>query len=182
MEEVQPIRDRDKIEEIKEILRIQNFRDYMLFYIGINVPYRGGDLVKLKVYELKDKTFLKLREMKTGKNNKLYINDKLKREIDIYTKRMDDMDYMFPSRKGDSHIEQDRMYRIVKYAALDARVNEEHIGGHTLRKTFGYHYYLETKDIAFLMDVFNHSSPSVTLRYIGINQDEIVKRMRKFHL
>jgi len=63
MEEVKPIRDRGKREEIKEILKIRKYRDYMLFYNGINVPYRACGLVKLKVYELRDKTFLKLREI-----------------------------------------------------------------------------------------------------------------------
>jgi len=42
-----------------------------------------------------------------------------------------------------------------------------------MRKTFAYHYYKKTKDIALLMNLFNHSSQSVTLRYIGINQDVI---------
>jgi len=42
-----------------------------------------------------------------------------------------------------------------------------------MRKTFGYHYYKKTKDVALLMDLFNHSSQSVTLRYIGINQEVI---------
>lgn len=47
------------------------------------------------------------------------------------------------------------------------------IGTHSMRKTFGYHYYKKTKDVALLMDLFNHSSQSVTLRYIGINQDTL---------
>ncbi|WP_252456770.1 hypothetical protein [Macrococcoides canis] len=47
------------------------------------------------------------------------------------------------------------------------------MGTHSMRKTFGYHYYKKTKDIALLMDLFNHSSQFVTLRYIGINQDVI---------
>ncbi|MCQ9844315.1 site-specific integrase, partial [Staphylococcus aureus] len=45
------------------------------------------------------------------------------------------------------------------------------IGTHSMRKTFGYHYYKQTKDVALLMAVFNHSSQYITLRYIGINQD-----------
>ena len=45
------------------------------------------------------------------------------------------------------------------------------VGTHTLRKTFGYHMYQKTHDVALLMDVFNHDDPSVTLRYIGVNQD-----------
>jgi integrase len=181
MAEVDPIRDREKIEDIKDLLRIQNYRDYMLFYIGINVPYRGCDLVKLKVYELRDKMFLKLREMKTGKRNKLFINERLQKEISFYTKNMSDADYMFSSRKGTEYIDRDRMYRIVRAAAEKVGIKDR-IGAHSLRKTFGYHHYMENKDIAFLMDVYNHSSASITLRYIGFSQDDVIKKMSGFHL
>jgi integrase len=181
MAEVDPIRSREMIEDLKDLLRIQNYRDFMLFYIGINVPYRGCDLVKLRVYELRDKMFLRLREMKTGKRNKLFINEKLQQEISFYTKNMGDSDFMFSSRKGKGYIDRDRMYRIVKAAAEKVGVKDR-IGAHSLRKTFGYHYYLETKDIGFLMDVFNHSSQAITLRYIGINQDDIIEKMSGFHL
>ena len=47
------------------------------------------------------------------------------------------------------------------------------IGTHTMRKTFGYTYYKVTKDVATLMDIFNHSSQAVTLRYIGITEEAI---------
>ena len=56
------------------------------------------------------------------------------------------------------------------------------IGTHTLRKTFGYHFYQKYKDLALLQELFNHSAPSVTLRYIGINQDMIDDAMREFKL
>lgn len=42
-----------------------------------------------------------------------------------------------------------------------------------MRKTFGYYYYKNTKDIELLMKLFNHSSQSITLSYIGINQGVI---------
>lgn len=51
-----------------------------------------------------------------------------------------------------------------------------------LRKTFGYHFYQKYKDIALLQELFNHSAPSVTLRYIGINQDMIDVAMKEFKL
>ena len=50
---------------------------------------------------------------------------------------------------------------------------KEKIGTHTLRKTFGYHTYNNGYDITLIQKLFNHSSPSVTLRYIGITQDEL---------
>lgn len=49
-------------------------------------------------------------------------------------------------------------------------------------KTFGYHHYKQFKDIAMLQMIFNHSSPNITLRYIGIDQDEIDKSYNAFEL
>ena len=51
----------------------------------------------------------------------------------------------------------------------------QNFGTHSLRKTFGYHYYKNTKDIATLMQVFNHGSQNITLRYIGIEQEDLDK-------
>ena len=42
-----------------------------------------------------------------------------------------------------------------------------------MRKTFGYHHYKQFKDVVILQKIFNHSSPQITLRYIGIEQDQI---------
>lgn len=51
-----------------------------------------------------------------------------------------------------------------------------------MRKTFGYHYYKKTKDIGTLMNMFNHSAPSITLKYIGISQDTMNKARREFNI
>lgn len=40
----------------------------------------------------------------------------------------------------------------------------------SMRKTFGFHFYQNTKDVKVLQELFNQSAPSVTLRYIGISQ------------
>ena len=44
------------------------------------------------------------------------------------------------------------------------------------------HFYQENKDVALLQCIFYHSAPSVTLRYIGINQDIIDSRLNAFCL
>lgn len=44
------------------------------------------------------------------------------------------------------------------------------VGCHTLRKTYGYTMYRRHHDVGQLMEHFNHSSQDVTLRYIGISQ------------
>ena len=56
----------------------------------------------------------------------------------------------------------------------------ENVGTHTLRKTFGYHFYQQTKNIVVLQEFYNHSDHSVTLKYIGINQEAVNKAVLNF--
>ncbi|WP_430756994.1 hypothetical protein [Pseudobacillus badius] len=57
---------------------------------------------------------------------------------------------------------------------------ESAIGTHT--KTFNYHFYQRTKDVAMLQQIFGHSSLSITLRYIGINVEMVDKALEDFSL
>ena len=84
------------------------------------------------------------------------------------------------SRKGDKPISRIQAYRILNDVAEELGVQE--IGTHTLRKTFGYWHYKQNKDVALLQEIFNHSAPSVTLRYIGINADLMDESMKNFGL
>lgn len=52
MKFVEPIRDKRKIELVKVILKKNDFRDYMLFLMGINSGLRISDILKLKVSDL----------------------------------------------------------------------------------------------------------------------------------
>jgi hypothetical protein len=40
----------------------------------------------------------------------------------------------------------------------------------------------QAKDIAMLQEIFNHSAPSITKKYIGITQDEIDESLDDFSL
>jgi len=175
MNSVEPIRDVKKIQEMKEALAYYGSeRDVFLFNLGINCGLRVSDTLGLKKKDIKDYT-IKLREQKTRKQKQIPLYH-LKEDIDRYIQFMDDEDYLFKSNKLDSNgqskpISRVQAYRILNHSAKAIGLIE--IGTHSMRKTFGYHYYKKTKDVALLMDVFNHSSQSVTLRYIGINQDII---------
>lgn len=75
--------------------------------------------------------------------------------------------------KGENQpITRIQAYRIINDACAIAKIKGA-IGTHTLRKTFGYWAYKQGIDITLLMKIFNHSAPSITLRYIGITQEDI---------
>lgn len=173
---VQPLRTREEIEEFRESL-IQSSsdqtrqRNLLLFNIGIQTGLRIGDIIKLKVEDVKGKKSFIIYEGKTEKKRTVHL-DVILKDIDDYIKTLDASTvWLFPSRKGDNHISTTQAYRILTKAA--DYIDRDDIGTHSLRKTFGYHYYKQTKDVATLMQIFNHDSQITTKRYIGINDDEI---------
>ena len=179
MNTVQPIRDKEIIEKFKNELLKKGSRDYMLFVIGINTGLRISDILPLKVKDVKG-THIKILEKKTSKAKRFKINPYLRKEIDRYIDGMNDDDYLFPSRKGNKPITRVQAYRILNDVAEKLGIDE--VGTHTLRKTFGYHHYQQNKDVAILQEIFNHSAPSITLRYIGINADIIDNSIDNFYL
>jgi len=177
---VQPIRNKQKIGEIKAILKRQSDRDYILFTMGINTGLRVSDILKLQVKDIRNRTHITIKETKTRKPKRFRINANLRSIIDEYIAGMSNNDYLFPSRKGGNPIGRVQAYKIINTAAAKVGLNE--IGTHTMRKTFGYWLYRQTKDVAQLQEILNHSAPSITLRYIGINQDVIDRAIDGFSL
>lgn len=178
MEFVQPIRDLKKIETIKKLLKQQNLRDYCLFVIGINSGLRISDLLKLTVSDVIDsnkiKDRIRLREKKTNKFKDFPLSDKSKLALKEYLKTRDykENEPLFISRKNKGFLSRQQAYKIINNVAQEVGIKEK-IGTHTLRKTFGYHAHKNGYDITLIQKLFNHSSPSVTLRYIGITQDKL---------
>lgn len=183
---VQPIRDKEMLEKMKDELKKSGTRDYMIFYTGINTGLRISDLLKLNRDHIRNKdgsmkSHITIIETKTKKNKKFPICNGLFSELDKYTKNMQAGEYLFKSQKGEnSPITASQAYRIIVATGTNIGLNE--LGTHSMRKTFGYHHYQQYHDVALLQEIFNHSSPSITLRYIGISQDEIDKSYYNFSL
>lgn len=182
METVEPIRDPKKLECIRGwLLKHAHYRDYLLFVLGTNTGLRVSDLLNLRVGDVKD-GYIRLREKKTRKARKHTLNPQVAEMVREYIHGKEENEYLFPSLRNPARpLDRHQAYRIINKAARACGVKEK-IGTHTLRKTFGYHFYKRYGDVAMLQDIFNHSSPSITLRYIGIKQDEIDKRTREFFI
>ena len=178
---VQPLRTNIEIQDFQFWLRrtSNSERDSFLFLFGINNGLRISDIVSLKVGDIRGVRKPIIIEKKTGKRKPIYTAN-LFNEIDEYTKHMNSNDWLFPSRQQGGHIKPNTVYKL--YTDIANNLGRNDIGTHTLRKTFGYHYYKKTKDIATLMFIFNHSSQSITKRYIGITEDEIGASLEGFKL
>jgi integrase len=174
---VQPIRDIKDIESIKKLLS-GNTRDLLLFTMGINNGLRCGDLLKLKVRDVQDLKpceTLTVREQKTGKDNILMINKTTHKILKQFLNEMkpDDDQYLFKSRKGCGHLTVGSVNAMVKEWCRSINIKGNY-GTHSLRKTFGY---IQRKKYGVGWEIlckrFNHSSPAVTMRYLGIEDKEV---------
>ena len=168
---VEPIRDIDIVNDIMDYLKAGNERDYVLFSFGIYSGLRISDILKLRVRDVRNKKHIYMREKKTGKERRFIISKELKNIFDNYIKNKKDYEYLFVSRKGlNKPITRQRAYMILKDAGK--RFGVESIGTHSLRKTFGYFLYSQTKDILVVKEVLGQSDVSITRRYIGLTQDD----------
>lgn len=171
MKVVQPIRDFEKVEEMMRILLRESERNYILFMVGLYTALRISDILRIRVEDIQ-KDYLNIREKKTSKFRRVYLNPDLKKALRNYIADKEPHEFLFKSREGGNKpISRAMAYKILNDAAH--AVGLESIGTHSLRKTFGYWAYKDTKDLAALQKLFNHSNPEETLRYIGIEQDSV---------
>lgn len=168
---VEPIKDINILRKIEEIFEKKSKRNLLLFIMGINTGLRISDILALNVQDVKNKDFVYIIEKKTGKRKCFPLNTKVKQLIKISTYRKKPKEALFKT-KNKRRMERTNAYRIINETCRKAGINYC-IGTHTLRKTFGYHHYQKFKDVVILQKIFNHCSPVVTLRYIGVEQDEI---------
>lgn len=180
---VEPIRDTNVLENICNYLKKSNKRNYILFLLGIYTGLRISDILKLKVKDVKNKKYIilkgKLKEQKTNKQKQIEINPILKKELNEYIDGKCQEEYLIKSRENyNKPISRFMAYKILR--DIGDTFSIDNLGTHTMRKTFGYHYYKNTSDIVTLQKIFNHSDPSITLHYIGIVQEDINKAYRDF--
>ncbi|HEY5582911.1 MAG TPA: tyrosine-type recombinase/integrase [Ruminiclostridium sp.] len=172
MNYVDPIRSTKKIHELEEYLKKQCIRNMIMFQCGIYTGLRISDILKFKVADFKDKDSITLREKKTGKKRTFEINPILKKSVEDYIVNMEPEDYLIKSRQGfNKAISAAMAWVILRDAGKEVGI--ENLGTHSMRKTFGFHYYQKDKDIETLKEIFNHNDSSITKRYIGITQDTV---------
>lgn len=183
---VEPIKDKKQVEAVENYLEKQNKRNRLIWVFGINSGLRVSDILGLNVEDVENKSYVEVKEKKTGKYKRFPLNKKLRDLIKEYLVEREkvysitDDNPLFVGKKH-KRLDRSQVYRFLNHACQQLGINAN-IGTHTMRKTFGYFFYKKFNDVALLQKILNHSSPAITLRYIGIAQEEIDYSYNNFEL
>ena len=198
MRKVEPIRRLDKFKDIEATLsRLttpRGRRMFLLWEVETHTGMRIGDLLKLRVDDVRDKdeiVFVPQKQKHFRKDGTPIPQYKLRVPIDDYLRdiikaRCEDIPGKSPLCPSRKRTPGGQLRPITREQALEdmkeiARICEVDtpFGCHTMRKTFGYHYYQQDHDVATLQKWFHHSAPEITLIYIGIADDNLRKMTKQ---
>ena len=185
MNEVEAIRTSDEIAAVTALLtkRGQHFADIWKF--GINVALRISDLLDVK-YEDFDlvRRELTLREGKTGKLRTIRLNNAA---LYIIMRRREENPndvYLFQSKSNRARSRNKPLTRC-SVARTFKQVGDQlniKMNTHSMRKTRGYMMHQAGVSLEQIARVLNHSSPSVSMAYIGLTKEMTLKTYEDFEL
>ena len=167
---------------VRKLYRDKNYRISLLIGCGIFFGLRISDLLRLTWNMLMNsEAKFVLTEKKTGKRREVKINKEFQKHIkDCYKAlHIENMDEpCFLSIKGKPYSVQ-WVNLVLKELKDHYNLKIKHFSTHSLRKTFGRKVF-ESSDnaelaLVKLMELFNHSSVSITKRYLGLRQEEILQ-------
>lgn len=187
----EPLRTSSQIDLVRELIANRTkepLRNRLIFDIGINNGIRTNYILQLKVDDVVDdngnpKANTTIIESKTGKKRVLRFNESIKNQINNYLdQRGFDSAWLFANyRNHNEPIKTQAVYRMFSRIS-NGMPTLKGLTAHSMRRTFGYHFYKQTHDVVTLMKIFNHSSQAITLRYIGIEREDINKELDNFAL
>lgn len=166
---------------ISKLERDGEYKFCLLIAIGVFTGLRISDLLQLKFNQFTGSEFLNINERKTKKERRIKINSDLKDILERIKLKMDirdDNQFIFVNKYGTKPI--DKSYVNVKLKELLHKYDihlEGNVSSHMFRKTLGNRALklnnYSNESIILLMELFNHSSPVTTKRYLGVRNSEI---------
>lgn len=155
------------------------FRDYAIVATFLFTGVRREELVNVKLSDVHMDDGTILIHGKGNKERVVYINDSLHAILSEYIgyhrdvfKTAQSSEYLFPSIKA-GKMNVATVNRVVNKAFEAAGIKEEGVSAHILRKRFATTVFTNTGDIATTSKMLGHSSPTVTMQYVRIDEDSM---------
>ena len=171
----------DAMNLIRKLAKDKNYKMSLLIALGCFTGLRISDILALTWEQILNTEEFTITEKKTGKRRTLRLNPQLQQHIQEcheHIQPLKDTSYILLSQKGTVFTIQ-RINVILKEIKKKYRLKVKNFSCHSLRKTFGRKVF-ESSDnaelaLVKLMELFNHSSVSITIRYLGLRQEEILE-------
>jgi integrase len=166
---------------IRRLYKDGECRISLLIGCGCFFGLRISDILSLSWDMILEGDSFAINEKKTGKKRVIKINDGFQRHIKDCFKLLniqDKSEKCFISNKRTVYSVQ-RINIILKEIKNKYNLKIEHFSTHSLRKTFGRKVVEkagENSEMALikLSELFNHSSPMITRRYLGLRHEELM--------
>jgi len=165
---------------IGKLERDGEYKFCLLIAIGVFTGLRISDLLKLRFSQFESE-ILTIQEQKTKKTRRIKINPDLKEIVERIKKRMvviDTDQYIFLNRYGTKPIDKSYVNVKLKEIVKEYDINiDGNVSSHLFRKTLGNRVLrlnnYSGESVILLMELFGHSSPAITKRYLGLREQEI---------
>ena len=171
----------DFISVITRLEKDENYKFCLLIAIGVFTGLRISDLLSLRYSDLLNGETFIIKEKKTNKQRSIKINRDLKEIVERIVKKTkvsDLNELIFLNKYGTKAIDKSYVNVVLKEIVKKYRIKlDGNVSTHTFRKTLGRRVMevnnYSNESLVLLMDLFGHSSMSITKRYLGIREQEI---------
>lgn len=158
---------------------IENLRDLIVFYLGINCGLRRQEIINLNWNDLEldegNNPFLKIIESKGRKSRIVYISGNLYDLIRSYRKASKRYTGALMRGNYGKRLSKTSLQNILKRVYKDSGVYKKGLNIHSLRHTYAERLRKNNTDIATISTLLGHSRLDTTMTYFHVNRENLIR-------
>ncbi|MEM8563240.1 MAG: tyrosine-type recombinase/integrase [Pseudomonadota bacterium] len=186
MNEVEAVKTKAEIATVEHLLRKHKGDLYGdIWRIGVNLALRISDLLAIEYAAMDmERRELRLVEGKTAKVRHLRLNNTVYLIVERRRGEHPTDTYLFQvhSNRTQGLVKPVGRVTVAKAFKEVGDILRVRLGTHSMRKSRGWAMYSDGVPIEMIAKVLNHSSPSVTMAYLGITKAEVLQTYLDYEL
>jgi len=179
---VEAVKTKKGIEQVEQLLRKHGGDIYgELWRFGVNTALRISDMLNLEYADVAGEE-LTLTEGKTKKVRTIRLNPTARRIVADRRERHPEHTWLFEVESNRAKGKAiSRVTVATKFKEIGEVVGVK-LGTHSCRKSRGWAMWSDGVPVEKIAMVLNHATPAVTMRYLGITQEEVLQTYDDYEL